>query len=136
MTKDEIRDRITFIFGNLFPSAPVQDRNLVPQTLTDGKLYEAYVVTLVAERLSLDEGYQLTLVNSNHLQLKSSHGPINRTYPSIYLRRSGSVAAELWTDIEYLTLSYSSSGRSTPRKGTTTNSTLWCGSRNLWTASA
>ena len=117
MTKEELRDKITAIFQSLFPSAKPAELDLVPQSLTDGKLYEAYVLSAVSEKLVADEGFALTLVNGSNLQLKSSPGPINRRYPHIEASRAGSRTAEIWTDIEYLTLSYSKSGRTTPRKG-------------------
>ena len=116
MTKEELRDKITAIFQSLFPSAKPAELDLVPQSLTDGKLYEAYVLSAVSEKLVADEGFALTLVNGSNLQLKSSPGPINRRYPHIEASRAGSRTAEIWTDIEYLTLSYSKSGRTTPRK--------------------
>lgn len=117
MTKNELKEKITEIFEELFPTATEEETDLVPKSLTDGKLYEAYIVSVVAEGLATVEGFDLVLVNGNHLQLKSSPGPINRVYPRIELRQRGSVRAELWTDVEYLTLSYASSSRSTPNKG-------------------
>lgn len=117
MTKEELRDRITWIFQNLFPAATQTQLDLVPRSLTDGKLYEAFIVTVVSEKLATEEGLELTLVNGNLLQLKSSPGPINRQYPHIVVSRSGSPVAEVWTDIEYLTLSYDNSGRTLPNKG-------------------
>ncbi len=117
MTKAELKDRITDIFENLFPTATTEEVDLVPRSLTDGKLYEAYILTVIAERLSEDEDFDLTLVNGNHLELKSKGGPINRSYPRIELSRSGTCEAEIWTDVEFLTLSFDGSGRSTPSKG-------------------
>lgn len=117
MTKEDLKNRITDIFDNLFPSAANADKDLVPATLTDGKLYEAYIVAVVAENLAVEEGFDLVLSNGNHVQLKSSPGPINRNYPRIQLNHSGRTVAELWTDIEYLTLSYAGSARGTPNKG-------------------
>lgn len=117
MTAAEIRDRITDIFENLFPIALSAEVDLVPRSLTDGKIYEAYVLAVVAGRLASQEGMTLQLVNGHHIQLKSSHGPINRHYPRIEAYRGGTLAGEVWTDVEYLTLSYSRSHRSTPRKG-------------------
>lgn len=117
MTKTELKDRITEIFEDLFPTATADEVDLVPSSLTDGKLYEAYVLTVIAERLSWDEGFDLVLVNGNHLELKSKGGPINRKYPRIELSRNGTCEAEIWTDIEFLTLSYDRSGRSIPTRG-------------------
>ncbi len=117
MRKNELKKKITEIFENLFPTASKAEVDLVPKSLTDGKLYEAYIVSVIAERLTVDDGFSLVLVNSSYLQLKSSPGPINRNYPRIELRQQGIVRAEIWTDVEYLTLSYSSSSRSVSNKG-------------------
>lgn len=117
MNKDELKERITEIFTNLFPSATEEEADLVPRSLTDGKLYEAYILTIIAEQLVTKENLSLRLINGNHIQLKSSPGPINRKYPWIEVYRNGRLVAELWTDIEYLSLSYANSGRSVPNKG-------------------
>jgi hypothetical protein len=85
---------------------------LVPSSLTSGKLYEAHVLSLILGRLYTDERFGITLVNSNYIPLKSAPGPINRHYPHFELVRNGSKVAELWTDVEFLTLSYSQSGSS------------------------
>lgn len=117
MTAEEIRDRITDIFENLFPTATEPELDLVPRSLTDGKIYEAYVLAVVAGELASREGMSLRLVNGNRIQLKSSHGPINRSYPCIEAYRGGTRVGEIWTDVEYLTLSFSQSSHSMPGKG-------------------
>lgn len=117
MTKADLKDKITDIFENLFPTSTRDEVDLVPRSLTDGKLYEAYIVTVIAENLSTQENYNLRLINGNHLELKSSPGPINRRYPCIQLLQYSTCRAEIWTDVEYLTLSYANSGRSAPSKG-------------------
>lgn len=83
---------------------------LVPDSVTSGKLYEAYVLSLLVERLSREERFMLRLVNSSYVTLKSSPGPINRPFPRIDVYKADQRVAEIWTDIEFLTLSYSSSG--------------------------
>jgi hypothetical protein len=69
------------------------------------------------ERLTNDEGFSLVLIGGKKVQLKSSPGPINRKYPRIELRRWGNCVAELWTDVEFLSLSYCRSGASVLTKG-------------------
>jgi hypothetical protein len=49
---------------------------------------------------------RIILVNTRFVPLKSSPGPINRSYPFFELRRGGNVLAELWTDVEFTSLSY------------------------------
>jgi len=91
--------------------------SLVPSSLTSGKLYEAHVLSKVLEHLHNEESFKIVLINSNLIQLKSAPGPINSRYPHFDLIRHGSKVAELWTDIEFLTLSYSQAGRFTKEKG-------------------
>ncbi len=92
--------------------------SLVPNSLTSGKLYEAHVLSLVLERLYQDENFRIVLMNSTFVPLKSSPGPINPAYPHFDLIRRSSKIAELWTDIEFLTLSYDrSGGLATPTPG-------------------
>jgi len=86
--------------------------SLVPSSLTSGKLYEAHVLSLVLKRLNQDENFRIVLMNSTFVPLKSAPGPINPSYPHFDLFQRGSKVAELWTDIEFLSLSYDRSGGS------------------------
>ena len=81
--------------------------SLVPHSFTSGKLYEAYVLASIIRDLVTKEGITVTLINSKYLTLKSSPGPINRKYPHFSLQRHHNKVAELWTDVEFTTLSYS-----------------------------
>jgi hypothetical protein len=68
--------------------------------------------------LAFDEGLTLTLVNSNYVALKSAPGPINRAYPHIRIEDGRhNLVAEMWTDIEFLSLSYSRQPTGPPSKG-------------------
>jgi hypothetical protein len=106
MTRDEIRAQLQDVFRRHLGVSSSVAQGLVPQSVLAGKLYEAYVLSRVVEHLAIAEGYSLTLVGGSKLQLKSSPGPINRSYPRIELRRSAECLAELWTDVEFLSLSY------------------------------
>ena len=92
-------------------SSPSANASLVPQSLTVGKLYEAHVLSLVIEALATEEQFAVTLVNSSLLPLKSSPGPINRSYAHFELRRGSVLCAEIWTDVEFISLSCASQGR-------------------------
>lgn len=105
MTRDQIRRQLQDAFRRYLGVPSTTAGKLVPRTVPAGKLYEAHVLSRVLEHLAVDEGYTLTLVGGAKLRLKSSPGPINRRYPRIELRRSGKCAAELWTDIEFISLS-------------------------------
>jgi hypothetical protein len=117
MTAGDLKARITDMFENLFPTATEPELNLVPRALTDGKMYEAFVLAVVAGQLATREGLSLRLANGHFLQLKSSHGPINRRYPYIEAYRGASLLGEIWTDVEFLTLSYAQAARSRLTKG-------------------
>lgn len=110
MTRSEIQQQLRAIFREHLGTSSAVTQSLVPDSVTDGKLYEAHVLGRIVERLALVEGYQLTLVGGTKIQLKSAPGPINRNYPRIELRNSGVAVAELWTDVEFLSLSYASRG--------------------------
>jgi len=117
MTRDQIQRQLQDVFRRHLGVPPATTQGLVPQTLLAGKLYEAYVLSRVVEQLAVREGYSLTLIGGSKLQLKTSHGPINRKYPRIELQRLGNCVAELWTDIEFLSLSYCTGGAPAITKG-------------------
>jgi hypothetical protein len=89
---------------------------IIPSKLTVGKLYEAFILSILIESLNKKENYFCVLSNGNTLKLKSSPGKINRKLPRIDIYKSkldydsfgekGKIA-EIWTDVEFLTLSYS-----------------------------
>jgi hypothetical protein len=84
--------------------------SVVPQSMTAGKLYEAHVLSLVIEKLATQENYQIILKNSTFLPLKSAPGPINRSYAYFEVRRGGTLHAEIWTDVEFISLSCAQRG--------------------------
>ena len=107
MNLNEARSRIERAFRSLTTAQDSSSYStLLPASLTSGKLYEAFILGKVAEKLVTVEGYSLTLINSNHIALKSSPGPVNRQYPRIDVVDGGRTVAELWTDVEFLSLSY------------------------------
>jgi hypothetical protein len=117
MTRTEIQQELRSIFGVYLGASATVTQGLVPESVSQGKLYEAYVLAQVVQHLAMDEGFSLTLVGGTKIKLKSSPGPINRNYPRIELRRSGLLVAELWTDVEFLTLSYALRGSGPVTKG-------------------
>lgn len=117
MTRAQIQQQLEQIFQRHLGIAPAVTQALVPATVSAGKLYEAHVLSRVVERLVVDEGYSLTLVGGTKIQFKSSPGPINRNYPRIELRNGSACLAELWTDVEFLSLSYCKSSGASLTKG-------------------
>ena len=110
MKMEEARNRIDAAFRTLTTTAdPSHYSALLSSKAAAGKLYEAFVLTKVAEKLVTEERMSLTLVNTNNIALKSAPGRINRRYPRIDARQDGETVAELWTDVEFLSLSYSPS---------------------------
>ena len=114
MTKEQIILKLKEAFAKHLKAAPALVDVLVPSSVTDGKLYEAHVLSKVVESLDDIEKVTLTLVGGAKMQLKSSPGPINPAYPHIELRKNGSHVADLWTDVEFLSLSYCVGGTTSP----------------------
>lgn len=110
MNKKKLKARIEKAIRRFAAASSSKAYSLVPQSLTAGKLYEAHVLSIVIENLSTQENMRIILVNSRFIPLKSSPGPINRGYPHFELRRNGHFVAELWTDIEFTSLSYDQRG--------------------------
>lgn len=109
MNRQDVLTKIRAAFKNHLGANSKKAKALVPQSVLAGKLYEAFVLSEVVERLKIDEGYFLQLTHGRSLRLKMSPGPINRQYPHIDLIKNGKKEAELWTDVEFLSLSYSKS---------------------------
>lgn len=80
--------------------------SLVPAGWLEGKVYEAWVLTIVLERLRAIEGFKVTLVGGSKVHLKSGGGPINTNYPRFLLTRAGTPAFEVWTDVEFSSMSF------------------------------
>lgn len=114
MTREQAAARIKAILQRYVVGTDSAAFDILPRKLTSGKLYEAYAVGLIARELARQEGFELRLMNASYLPLKTSPGPINRRYPHIAIRRFGQCVAELWTDIEFLSLSYAIRRSSTP----------------------
>jgi hypothetical protein len=105
LTLAEAKKRVDSIFAKYAAIAP--STSLIAPSLTAGKMYEAWILGLVLERLEMSEGYTVRLVGGSKVHLKSSAGPINRGYPRFELLKGGIPVFEAWTDIEFATLSYS-----------------------------
>ena len=112
--KKEIIQKLKAAFAKHLKVSPVLAGSIIPSPITDGKLYEAHVLSRVLEDLGVKEKLSLTLVGGGKMKLKSSHGPINSTYPHIEIRKNGSHVANVWTDVEFLALSYCTGGNSVP----------------------
>jgi hypothetical protein len=117
MSRKDIEKRLKEAFLKYLNVPPKTTSTLVPSSITDGKLYEAFVLSKIVARLTDQERLKLVLVGGSKIKLKSAPGPINRSYPHIELRRNGNLVAELWTDVEFLSLSYAQGFGGLPTKG-------------------
>lgn len=107
MNIEHIKERLSEAFKETLGITKNRANQLLPSNLTTGKAYEAYILSIVCEKLRDEEGCELFLKGGSSLVLKTSAGKINRNYPWIEVRRSGKVLGELFTDIEFLAMSYS-----------------------------
>jgi len=109
--KDHI-DRVLGQYRGVTGSAPAP--GLLPAAITSGKLYEAWVLCEVLDRLHNTEGYHVRLKNSAKVVLKTSGGPINRAYPYFELTRASRPPLEVWTDVQFRSLSHNGRGSPLP----------------------
>jgi hypothetical protein len=113
VTQKEIKRRIREAFANYAAVTAATPFSAIPRRATQGKLYEAWVLAHVLEQLRLHEGMMARLIAGTELRMRSSPGPIDPRFPRIEMSVGNSVVGEIWTDIEWTTLSFSRSGRTT-----------------------
>jgi len=122
-TIEDIKDNISELFKKFTLSKDNKELDIIPEEILSGKLYEAFVLGNIAKKLVEEEGLFLVLANGNYLNLKSSPGKINNKYPRIdvyrnkaeYERKAFKIAV-IWTDIEFLSLSYHNDRNASPLK--------------------
>ena len=112
MTARQVRNEITRLLKKYASARDSGAYGVIPASISQGKLYEAYVLALVTRELVTKEGVNLRLVNDSYVHLKSAPGPINRDYPHIEVEQSGHPIGDLWTDVEFVSLSCWKQGRS------------------------
>jgi hypothetical protein len=105
MNKTTLKAKITKALRKGIGINKLEASALIPEAFTAGKLYEAYVLGILCQRLALSEGWQFTLIGSKTIALKSSPGPINAAYPHIEVTYKGAHIANIWTDIEFTSMS-------------------------------
>jgi len=117
MTANQLKNKIANAFSSVLNISKSNASKLLPSKLTSGKAYEAHVLSLVCENLKYEEGCKLALKGGSNLVLKTSYGPINRSYPWIEVSRQGKIVGEIFTDVEFLTLSYYHQSHQSPKPG-------------------
>lgn len=110
LSSAEAKARIDAILDQYRDATSMSGPSVVPSALVSGKLYEAWVLCEVLDHLRTDEGYTIVLRQGRRVALKASPGPINRAYAYFELSASGRPSLELWTDVEFMSLSHSSRG--------------------------
>lgn len=111
-TLGQAKKRVDAIFKKYIAGLPAS--SLIPPKAIAGKLYEAVVLGYVVENLVRHEHLQLRLIGGSKLHLKTAPGPINPAYPHIALHRGGTHVANLFTDVEFTTLSCLRAGNLAP----------------------
>jgi hypothetical protein len=120
MNIDQVKAEIDTLLGRYRArkAAQVAKPSLLPDEITSGKLYEAWVLCDVLGNLQTLEGYDVVLREATKVVLKTAGGPINRSYPHFSATAAGRMSIEIWTDIFFLTLSHYRRGApSPPRDG-------------------
>ena len=114
MNKKALKAKITYALQKGIQGSRSSISDLVPEEFTAGKIYEAFTLGLVCQRLKSAEGMLCTLVGAKKITLKSSPGPINPNYPHIRVSRGGVHVGNIWTDIEFTALSAATQGVTSP----------------------
>ena len=112
-----IKQRIADSLRDHAQVSRARTRRLLPHNrkTLEGKLYEANVLAHMCERLHVEEGFRIRLVNGTHLMLKQKGGPINRNFPHFRVEDGmGVPQGEIWTDIYFTTLSHYLRGSPNP----------------------
>jgi hypothetical protein len=118
----QAKQRIDTIMDGYQQAVGMQPHSVFASTATRvsasvaGKVYEAWVLCEVLERLRVDEAYAATLRGASTVTLKSSPGPINPGY-SYFELYDGTTRLELWTDVEFLTYSHDARSPASPAAG-------------------
>jgi len=115
---DQIKHRITRAFAQYLRAPLTEARRALSSVNGGGKIYEAYVLSLLARDLTRLENCELTLVAGTRFNLRTSHGATNPAYSRIIVKRQNNVIGEIWTDIEFTSLSYYRDPQNSIRLGT------------------
>ena len=94
-TVQYIKAQITSALAKYMAISKAQAKTLLPGSITAGKLYEAYVLGRIAEKLTTVEGCKLMLVGGTNIKLRTSPGPIDSRFPHVVVTRSGTVIGEI-----------------------------------------
>lgn len=110
LSLSEAIDQVNSIFATYDSASTSATAGVVGDDWKAGKVYEAWVLAWLLEQMATVEGFEVVLVGGTKVCLKSSAGPINEKYPHFRLTRPGDLPYDVWTDVEFSTLSYTLSG--------------------------
>jgi hypothetical protein len=117
MTAAEMKARIDKVIGSYQQKAGLTSTSVLSQKAKIGKVYEALALCEVLKNLSA-EGFEVVFVGGSVLTLKAAPGPINREYPYFEAtRRHDGLRLEVWTDVEFLSLSHETDGGGPQTRG-------------------
>ena len=111
LDKKQLKAKITRALNSAIPNRQTEISALIPESFTAGKLYEAYILGRICQKLKSLEGCTLQLMDGQgskakkQVVLKTSGGPINTYYPHIQVQKNGQPFADIWTDVEFIALS-------------------------------
>jgi hypothetical protein len=95
------------LFATYARVGPSSGSSVVDPRLLKGKLYEAWILADVLERLRAWEGYTVTLISGgSKLYLRSNGGRIDPAYPHFALTGGYGPDLDVWTDITFNTLGH------------------------------
>jgi hypothetical protein len=111
-TLAQAKAKVDAIIGKYVSGAPAS--TLIPPKAVAGKVYEAVVLGYLIENFVALERLRFRLVGGTQIYLKTSPGPINVSYPHFAVYRDKAHVANMFTDVEFLTLSCALVGNNTP----------------------
>lgn len=113
---DKAKRQIDAIMAGYQNAAGVSQQSIFSSNVSAGKVYEAWVLCEILARLHVDERCSVRLRGGSSVSLKSSPGPVNRAYSHFEIGHA-SETLEVWTDVEFLTLSYADRNPPWPSRG-------------------
>ncbi|GAA2736910.1 hypothetical protein GCM10009867_22470 [Pedococcus aerophilus] len=108
LSEAQFRARIDAILAG-YQSGGTRSSVIAPGA-KQGKLYELWVAAEVLRRLAIHEGYTATLRGGTSLVLRSQGGPISLAYAHFELAHPRRPPLAMWTDIEFVGMSYGLTG--------------------------
>lgn len=104
LTEAQFRVRLDAILAGYRSGGTVS--SVIAPGAKQGKMYELWVAAEVLRRLTIHEGYTATLRGGTSVVLRNQGGPISSAYAYFELSHPSSPQLEMWTDIEFIGMSF------------------------------